>query len=174
MARLETLLTERQIQDRIDQLAAQIKADYPTEPLLLVAVLKGSFVFLADLARRLGDNVQIDFVQVSSYGEGTASSGIVQIRKDLDVTIEGRDVLIVEDILDTGLTLAHLRDLFSTRRPKSLKVVTLLCKPAALRHQAQAEYVGFEIPDQFVVGYGLDHAERYRNLPYVAVLEQEV
>lgn len=164
------LLSEHQIQGRIKELAEQIRADYPSEPLLLVAVLKGSFVFLADLSRQLGDNVEVDFVQVSSYGAGTSSSGIVQIRKDLDVSIEGRDVLIVEDILDTGLTLTHLRELFSTRKPRSLRVVTLLCKPEALRHQAQAEYVGFEIPDQFVVGYGLDQAERYRNLPYVAVL----
>jgi hypoxanthine phosphoribosyltransferase len=174
VAKLETLLTERQIQDKVDELARQIASDYPAGPLLLVGVLKGSFVFLADLVRRLGPEVEVDFVQTSSYGGGTASSGVVQIRKDLDVSIEGRDVLIVEDILDTGLTLAHLRELLGTRRPRSLKVVTLLRKPGALRHGTQAEYVGFDIPDAFVVGYGLDHAERYRNLPYVAVLHESV
>jgi hypoxanthine phosphoribosyltransferase len=174
VARLETLLTEQQIQDKVGELARQIAGDHPSGPLLLVGVLKGSFVFLSDLARQLGPEVEVDFVQTSSYGEGTQSSGVVQIRKDLDVNIEGRDVLIVEDILDTGLTLAHLRDLLGTRRPRSLKVVTLLRKPGAVRHGTQAEYVGFDIPDVFVVGYGLDHAERYRNLPYVAVLHQEV
>ena len=174
MTRFEVLISEDQIQSRVAELASQVRSDYGESPLLLVAVLKGSFVFLADLARHLGESVEIDFVQVSSYGDGASSSGVVQIKKDLDVSIEGRDVLIVEDILDTGLTLAHLRELFATRRPKSLRVVTLLSKPGAVRHQAQAEYVGFEIPDVFVVGYGLDHAERYRNLPYVAVLPHEV
>jgi hypoxanthine phosphoribosyltransferase len=174
VARLETLLTEEQIQDKVGDLARQIASDYASDTLLLVGVLKGSFVFLADLVRRLGPAIEVDFVQTSSYGDGTDSSGVVQIRKDLDVSIEGRDVLIVEDILDTGLTLSHLRELFGTRRPRSLKVVTLLRKPGAIRHGTQAEYVGFDIPDVFVVGYGLDHAERYRNLPYVAVLHQAV
>ncbi|MEX2243862.1 MAG: hypoxanthine phosphoribosyltransferase [Fimbriimonadaceae bacterium] len=172
MASLEVLLTEEQIQDKVAELARQIAADYGDTPLLLVGVLKGSLMFLADLARHLGDNIEIDFVQTSSYGDGNTTSGIVQIRKDLDVSIEGRDVLIVEDILDTGLTLSHLRELLGTRRPKSLKVVTLLRKPEAARHEAQAEYVGFDIPARFVVGYGLDQAERYRNLSYVAVLLQ--
>jgi hypoxanthine phosphoribosyltransferase len=171
VAQLEVLLTEKQIQARVAELAAQITADYGEAPLLLVAILKGSFVFLSDLVRHLGTNIEIDFVQVSSYGDRASSSGIVRIRKDLDVSIEGRDVLIVEDILDTGLTLAHLRELLATRRPRSLKAVALLCKPEALSHEAQAEYVGFEIPNEFVVGYGLDHAERYRNLPYVALLQ---
>ncbi len=174
MASLEVLITEQQIQDKVSELARRISQDYGDTPLLLVSVLKGSFMFLADLVRQLGPNTEIDFVQTSSYGDGTSSTGIVQIRKDLDISIEGRDVLIVEDILDTGLTLAHLRELLGTRRPRSLKVVTLLCKPEAARHGTQAEYVGFEIPDRFVVGYGLDHAERYRNLPYVAVLHEAV
>lgn len=174
MNQLEVLLTERQIQDRVAELAREIAQDYGDTPLLLVAVLKGSFVFLADLTRHLGPSVEIDFVQTSSYGDGASSTGIVQIRKDLDISIEGRDVLVVEDILDTGLTLSHLRELLGTRRPKSLRVVTLLRKPEAARHAAQAEYVGFDIPNRFVVGYGLDHAERYRNLPYIAVLHQEV
>ena len=174
MASLEVLLSEQQIQDKVSELARRISADYGDTPVLLVAVLKGSFLFLADLVRQLGANVEVDFVQTSSYGEGTSSTGVVQIRKDLDISIEGRDVLIVEDILDTGLTLAHLRELLGTRRPRSLKVVTLLRKPGAAQHGTQAEYVGFEIPDRFVVGYGLDHAERYRNLPYVAVLHEAV
>ncbi len=174
MASLEVLITGQEIQDKVAELARRISDDYGDTPILLVAVLKGSFIFLADLVRLLGPNTEVDFVQTSSYGEGASSTGVVQIRKDLDVSIEGRDVLIVEDILDTGLTLSHLRELLGTRRPRSLKVVTLLRKPEAARHGTQAEYVGFEIPDRFVVGYGLDHAERYRNLPYVAVLHQEV
>lgn len=147
-------------------------ADYGEDPILLVGVLKGSYPFLADLTRQLGLNIEVDFVQTSSYGNKKSSSGIVQIVKDLDISIEGRHVLIVEDILDSGLTLKHLRELLGTRKPLSLKVVTLLLKPDAARHGAYAEYVGFEIPNQFVVGYGLDYAERYRNLPYVAVLKQ--
>lgn len=172
MARLETLLTEEQIRTRVSQLAQEIARDYGDTPLVLVGVLKGSCIFLTDLARRLGDNVTLDFVQTSSYGEGTSSSGIVQIRKDLDGTIEDKHVLIVEDIIDTGRTLAHLLELFSTRKPKSLKVVSLLVKPGKSPTGARADYEGFEIPDQFVVGYGLDYAERYRNLPYVAVLHE--
>jgi hypoxanthine phosphoribosyltransferase len=135
-----------------------------------VGVLKGSFLFLADLVRQLGENVVVDFVMVSSYGDGTESSGIVQIRKDLDINIEGRHVLIVEDIVDSGATLSHLCELLRTRRPKSLKVVALLSKPEARKQHAPIDFVGFEIPNEFVVGYGLDHAERYRNLPYIAIL----
>jgi len=170
---LEILLSEEQIQGRIDALAEQIKADYGEEPVLMVSVLKGSFYFLADLSRRLGHNFTMDFVQVSSYGDGKSSSGIVQIRKDLDLTIEDKHVLIVEDIVDTGATLNHLRELFGTRRPKSIKVVALLSKTAARTVKTPIEYVGFEIPSRFVVGYGLDHAERFRNLPYIAVLDGE-
>jgi hypoxanthine phosphoribosyltransferase len=170
---LETLITSEQIQRRVDELAQAIAADYGAEPVLLVSVLKGSFVFLADLSRRLGSNFTVDFVHVSSYGDGDKSSGIVQIRKDLDVNIEGKHVLLVEDIVDTGATLNHLRELLGTRHPKSIKVVSLLSKPDARTTPAAIEYVGFEIPSRFVVGYGLDHAERYRNLPYIAVLHHE-
>ncbi len=170
---LEPLIDAERIQERIRGLAAEIRADYGEEPILLVGVLKGCFYFLADLTRLLGENLAIDFVQVSSYGEAKSSSGIVQIRKDLDINIEGRNVLIVEDIVDTGTTLAHLRELLGTRRPKSLKVVALLSKPDARRAYPEIEYVGFEIPNEFVVGYGLDHAERFRNLPYIAVLRDE-
>ena len=172
MTSLEILITAEEISKRVAELGAEIRADYGDEPVLLVGVLKGSYPFLADLTRHLDTNIEVDFVQTSSYGGDKSSSGIVQIRKDLDISIEGRNVLIVEDILDSGLTLKHLRELLGTRKPLSLKVVTLLCKPAAARHGAHAEYVGFEIPDKFVVGYGLDYAERYRNLPYVAVLHQ--
>lgn len=167
---LKPLITTEQIQTRIDELAAEIRDDFGDEPLLAVAVLKGSFLFFADLIRRLGDQVKVDFVQVSSYGDATESSGIVQIRKDLDINIEGKNVLIVEDIVDTGATLSHLCELLMTRRPKSLKVAALLSKPEARRLDAPMDYVGFEIPNEFVVGYGLDHAERYRNLPFIAVL----
>lgn len=172
MESMPALITARQIADKTAELAAKIRADYRGEPLLLVGVLKGSFVFLADLCRNLGPNVSVDFVQVSSYGEEQSSSGVVQIRKDLDINIEGKDVLIVEDIVDTGRTLNHLRELFSTRKPKSLKVVALLSKPETQEEGTCIEYVGFRIPNEFVVGYGLDFAERYRNLPYIAVLRE--
>jgi hypoxanthine phosphoribosyltransferase len=169
---LEPLISENEIREKVAWMAATIRVDYQGEDLLLVAVLKGSFLFLADLCRQLGDRVTLDFVQVSSYGDQKSTSGIVQIRKDLDINIEGRHVLIVEDIVDTGITLSHLRELFSTRKPKSLKVASLLSKPDARERQTQIEYVGFEIPNEFVVGYGLDFAERYRNLPYIAVLRE--
>lgn len=170
--RLEVLLDSETIQSRIAEIAADIERDYGPEEVLLVGVLKGSFLFLSDLCRRLGRGVQIDFVQTSSYGQSKSSSGIVQIRKDLDINIEGKNVLIVEDIVDTGATLGHLRELLSTRRPKSLRVVSLLSKPDARTTDTPVEYLGFEIPNRFVVGYGLDYAERYRNLPYIAILHQ--
>ena len=172
MPTLETLITEEQIRSKVAELAVQIDKDTLGEPLLLVGVLKGSYPFLADLARCLGDNVRVDFVQTSSYGTEVRTSGIVQIRKDLDTNIEGWNVLIVEDIIDTGLTLGHLLELFGTRRPKSLRVVSLLVKPGKSPIGTQADYVGFEIPDLFVVGYGLDYAERYRNLPYIAIMRE--
>jgi hypoxanthine phosphoribosyltransferase len=169
---LETLLSAQQISDKISELAAKIRAAYGDEGVILVGILKGSYLFLADLARALGENVQIDFAQTSSYGSGKSSSGVVQIRKDLDINIEGRNVLIVEDIVDTGITLNHLRELWSTRKPKSLKVCALLSKPDARKVNTPVEYVGFEIPNQFVVGYGLDHDEKFRNLPYIAILRE--
>lgn len=167
---LRPLITSEQLQDRIRELAKQIREDLGQEEILAVAVLKGSFLFHADLVRQLGDNVSVDFVVVSSYGDGHETSGNVQIRKDLDINIEGKNVLIVEDIVDTGATLSHLCALLQTRRPNSLRVVALLSKPEARKQQAPIDYVGFEIPNEFVVGYGLDHAERYRNLPHIAVL----
>lgn len=168
---LSTLISEEELQARITALAETIERDYGDEPLVLVGVLKGSYLFLGDLSRKLGSNVSIDFVQTSSYGGGKSSSGVVQIRKDLDINIEGKNVLLVEDIVDTGLTLTHLRELLGVRKPKSLKVVALLSKPEARVHKTQIEYVGFEIPNAFVVGYGLDYAERYRNLPCIAILQ---
>lgn len=170
--RIDILLDSASIQSRIGEVAAQIRADYGDDEILLVGVLKGSFLFLADLCRYLGDNIEVDFVQTSSYGEGKSASGIVQIRKDLDINIEGKNVLIVEDIVDTGATLGHLRELLSTRKPRSLKVVSLLSKPEARTTETPVEYLGFEIPNKFVVGYGLDYAERYRNLPYIAILHE--
>jgi hypoxanthine phosphoribosyltransferase len=169
---LDELISEERIQRRVSELAEQIRADYAGEHILLIAVLKGSLYFLADLSRLLDDNISLDFVQVSSYGSEKSSSGVVQIRKDSDINIEGLNVLIVEDIVDTGVTLSHLRELFGTRKPKSLKVVALLSKPEARMHATLVEYVGFEIPNKFVVGYGLDYAEKYRNLPYIAVLRE--
>lgn len=166
---LQPLISREEIADKISEMAAKIRQAYGDEPLLVVAVLKGSFIFLSDLCRQLGPNVSIDFVQVSSYGNEKSSTGVVQIRKDLDINIEGKHVLIVEDIVDTGITLKHLRELLSTRKPKSLRVASLLSKPAVRQLEANIEFVGFEIANEFVVGYGLDFAERYRNLPYIAV-----
>lgn len=171
--RVDLLISADAIHQRIAELAGEIREDYGDVPILLVVVLKGSFIFAADLARRLPESTKIDFVQVSSYSDQKSSSGIVQIRKDLDISVEGKHVLIVEDIVDTGLTLGHLRELFATRKPASLKVVALLNKPDAQAAKAQIEYVGFQIPNEFVVGYGLDYAERFRNLPFVAVLRPE-
>lgn len=170
---LEVMIGQPELQARIEALAHEIHDHYAGEELLLVGVLKGSFLFLADLCRHLGPNVTVDFVQVSSYGDRKESSGVVQIRKDLDINIEDRHVLLVEDIVDTGLTLQHLRELLTVRKPKSLRVVSLLSKPDARLHHTQIEWVGFEIENEFVVGYGLDYAERYRNLPFIAKLHQD-
>lgn len=171
MRDFEPLLTSEQIQQRCDELAVQIDQTYDGESVVLLGVLKGSYQFLSDLSRRLNTTCEIDFVQVSSYGAEKSSTGVVRIRKDHDVNIEGRHVLIVEDIVDTGLTLKHLCELLQTRRPASIRVVAMLSKPAARKHEALLDFVGFEIPDFFVVGYGLDHAEKHRNLPFIAVLK---
>lgn len=165
------LLTSEQIQARVRELGAQIEADYPDGPLYLVSVLKGAFVFVADLARALRrHSVRIEFMGISSYGSEKTSSGQVKVTRDLDVNIEGRDVLIVEDIIDSGVTLSYLARLLEQRRPKSLEIVTLLDKPERRVEPVKVKYVGFRIPDEFVVGYGLDYAEDYRNLSDIRVL----
>jgi hypoxanthine phosphoribosyltransferase len=170
------ILTEQDVQRRVAELGAEISRDYADaeRPPLLVAVLRGAVLFVADLARAMDIPVEIDFMAVSSYGSSTKSSGVVRILKDLDEDIEGRDVLVVEDILDTGLTLKYLLRNLASRKPKSLEVVTLLCKEGKQRVPIECKYTGFSIPDEFVVGYGLDYAERYRNLPYIGVLKPSV
>ncbi|MCE5204156.1 MAG: hypoxanthine phosphoribosyltransferase [Coriobacteriales bacterium] len=168
------ILTEEQIKRRVQELGAQIAQDYEGSSLLLVAVLRGAALFVADLARAIDGPVEIDFMAVSSYGSSTSSSGVVRIIKDLDEVIEGRDVLVVEDILDTGLTLKYLLRNLASRKPKSLEVVTLLSKEGKQRVPIDCRYVGFSVPDAFVVGYGLDYAEKYRNLPYIGVLKPGV
>lgn len=168
---VSTMLAAEQIAVRVKELGEQISNDYADRRLVLVSVLKGSFVFTADLARAIKSQLRIEFLGVRSYGEGTSTSGVVQITQDLSRPIEGEDVLIVEDIVDTGLTIAHLLELFATRRPASVKVCALLHKPARTKVEVPIDYLGFTIEDRFVVGYGLDWAERYRNLPYIGVVE---
>jgi hypoxanthine phosphoribosyltransferase len=173
MATNKVLLSEAQIKQRIAALAAEIERDYPaTEEIHLVAVLKGGFMFMADLVRAMSERVTMDFMAVSSYAKGTTSSGQVRVLKDLDSNLEGRHVIVVEDIVDTGLTLHYLQDLLKARAPKSMKTACLLSKPSRRKVEVQVDYIGFTIEDHFVVGYGLDYAEKYRNLPYIAILEQ--
>jgi hypoxanthine phosphoribosyltransferase len=170
--RLVSMLSADTIAARVKELGAQIQADYAGKSLVVVTVLKGSFIFCSDLVRAVDVPMRIEFLGVRSYGEGTETTGVVQITNDLSRPIENEDVLIVEDIVDTGLTIAHLMDLFRTRRPRSVKVCSLLHKPARARVEVQVDYLGFTIEDKFVVGYGLDFAEKYRNLPYVGVIER--
>jgi hypoxanthine phosphoribosyltransferase len=165
----EILLSEEQIQKRVAEMAADIRGDFPDD-LHVIAVLKGAFVFLSDLIRRLPGRVSLDFMALSSYAKGTTSSGEVRLLKDLDTTLDGRNVIIVEDIVDTGLTLTYLREILRARNPKQLRTACLLSKPSRRRADVKVDYVGFAIQDRFVVGYGLDYAEQYRNLPYIAVL----
>lgn len=173
--RIATMLSEEQIRARVRELGAQIARDYVNNKLVLVCVLKGSFVFASDLARAIPQDVplRVDFLGVRSYGEGTESSGVVQITHDLSKPIAGEDVLIVEDIVDTGLTLAHLMDLLRTRNPRSVRVCSLLHKPARSKVEVKIDYLGFTIEDKFVIGYGLDFAEKYRNLPFIGVVERD-
>jgi hypoxanthine phosphoribosyltransferase len=165
------LLTAEEIRARVRELGAQITKEYADRRLVLVCVLKGSFVFTADLSRHIDLPLRVEFLGVRSYGEGTTTTGVVQITQDLSRPIEGDDVLIVEDIIDTGLTISHLLQLLRTRMPSSIKVCALLHKPARARVEVPIDYLGFTIDDKFVVGYGLDWAERYRNLPYIGVVE---
>jgi hypoxanthine phosphoribosyltransferase len=167
---MDTLIAARDIHDRIRALAADIRRDHP-DGVHLVCVLKGAFMFLADLTRALDGDATLDFIAVSSYGISTKSSGQVQLLKDLGESIEGRDVVIVEDIVDTGLTLNYLQDILRARAPRSVRTACLLSKPSRRKIDVKVEYIGFEIPDKFVVGYGLDYGEKYRNLPYIAVLD---
>ncbi len=164
------IVSEDEIRQRIAELGAEISRDYAGERILLVAVLRGAALFMADLARQITVPVEIDFMAVSSYGSSTKSSGVVRILKDLDEQIEGRHVLVIEDILDTGLTLKYLLKNLASRKPASLEVVTLLSKEGKQRVPISCKYIGFSVPDEFVVGFGLDFAERYRNLPYIGVL----
>ncbi len=168
---LEVLISEEQLQARIRELGAEITRDYSTRRPELICVLKGAMIFMSDLMRSIDLNLSIDFIAVSSYGKGKNSSGEVKIIKDLDEPLEGRDILLIEDILDTGLTLSYLLNNFHSRGATSIKIVTLLNKPERRKVEVTPDYVGFEIPDKFVVGYGLDFDERYRNLPYIGVVK---
>lgn len=170
---IEVLYTREQIAERVTEIGAQITRDLNGEKLVMVGVLKGAAPFLADLARAVQVDATFDFVAVSSYGKGQRSSGAVKLIKDLDEPIEGKNVLIVEDILDTGLTLSYLRKLFLQQHPKSLRIATLLDKPSRRIEKIAADYVGFSIPNLFVIGYGMDYAERYRNLPDICLMTPE-
>jgi hypoxanthine phosphoribosyltransferase len=170
MPSLRVLITAEQIQSRIQEIAAEIDRDHPQGPVYLIAILKGACFFLADLARAMKTPARIEFVGISSYGKGKTTSGEVKLTKDLDVSIEGFDVVVVEDIVDSGVTLSYLMKVFAQRKPKSLRIATLLDKPDRRQRPVEVHYVGFKIPDEFVVGYGLDYAEDYRNLKDVCVL----
>jgi hypoxanthine phosphoribosyltransferase len=167
---VRTLISRAEIQRRVMEMAGEIRRDFPVEPLHLVAVLKGSIFFLTDLARQMGGDVSMDFIGVSSYGSGTHTSGQVKLTRDLDSSIEGKTVIVVEDILDTGMTLQYLLRIFEQRKPRRIRVAVLLDKPERHLAKVRADYVGFTIPNEFVVGYGLDYAERYRHLPDIGVL----
>jgi hypoxanthine phosphoribosyltransferase len=172
MPTLEVLISAEQIRGRIQELAAQIDRDYPQGPVYLIAILKGACFFLADLARAMKTPARIEFIGISSYGKGKTTSGEVKLTKDLDVSVEGHDIVIVEDIVDSGVTLSYLLKIFAQRKPRSLRIATLLDKPERRQRPVEVHYVGFKIPDKFVVGYGLDYAEDYRNLKDVCVLSE--
>lgn len=169
----EIILSEEAIRRRVHELGEEVSRDYAGETVLLVAVLRGAALFIADLAREISVPIEMDFMAVSSYGSSTKSSGVVRILKDLDELVEDRNVLVVEDIIDSGLTLKYLLKNLASRKPRSLEVCALLSKEGKQRVPIQCKYVGFNIPDEFVVGYGLDFAERYRNLPYIGILKPE-
>jgi hypoxanthine phosphoribosyltransferase len=170
---VNVLLSADAIQARVKELAGEIERDHPdTEEIHLVCVLKGGFLFMADLIRSMSTRVTMDFIAVSSYGSGTKSSGEVRFEKDLETSIENRHVVVVEDIVDTGLTLKYLQEILRSRAPRSLRTVCLLSKPSRRQVNVPVEYIGFTIEDKFVVGYGLDYAEKYRNLPHIAVLQE--
>ncbi|CAI6084648.1 hypoxanthine phosphoribosyltransferase [Cohnella sp. JJ-181] len=170
----EVLYSEEQIQSKVQELGAAVSRDYEGRNPLVICVLKGAFIFMADLSKNITIPIELDFMAVSSYGNSTRSSGEVRIVKDLDNSVEGRDILIVEDIIDSGLTLSYLIDVLERRNAKSVRVVALFDKPGRRTVDLNADYTGFTIPDAFVVGYGLDYAEHYRNLPYVGILKEEI
>ena len=171
---LRVLYSEEELEAKCAELGAQISKDYEGKNLLLVSVLKGAVVFMTDLMRHITVPCAIEFMVVSSYGSGVKTSGVVKIVKDLDADLAGKDLLIVEDILDTGMTLHYLKQLLQDRNPNSIRIATLLDKPERRRAAVRADYVGYQVPDEFVVGYGLDYDEKYRNLPYVRILKPEV
>ena len=170
----EILYSEAALSERVNELALEIQSNYKGKELLVIGVLKGASIFMGDLIRKIELPIQIDFIAASSYGSSTESSGVVKIVKDLDYSIEGKHVLIIEDIIDTGLTLKYLEENFMSRKPASLEICTFLDKPERRKVEVGVKYVGYQIPDEFIVGYGIDYAERYRNLPYIATLKPEV
>lgn len=170
----EILLSEEKIDLKIRELGKLISEEYAGKDLLVIGVLKGSVIFVSDLVRNISIPCEIDFMSVSSYGASSESSGVVRILKDLDQDIEGKNVIIAEDIIDSGITLDYLVDFLKARKPKSIEIVTLLSKPARRKVDINVKYIGFEVPDEFLVGYGLDYANRYRNLPFVGILKREV
>jgi hypoxanthine phosphoribosyltransferase len=170
MSSLRVLISAEQIQARVQEISAEIDRDHPTGPVYLIGILKGACFFLADIARAMKTPARLEFIGISSYGRGKTSSGEVKLTKDLDVSIEGFDVVVVEDIVDSGVTLSYLLKVLAQRKPKSLRIATLLDKPERRQRPVQVDYVGFKIPDEFVVGYGLDYAEDYRNLRDICVL----
>jgi len=170
----KVLITEEEIQAKVKELGGILTKEYDGRFPLAIGVLKGAMPFMADLLKHIDTYLEMDFMDVSSYGHATVSSGEVKIVKDLNTSVEGRDILIIEDIIDSGLTLSYLVDLFRYRKANSIKIVTLLDKPSGRKADIQADYTGFTVPDEFVVGYGLDYAEKYRNLPFIGVLKREV
>jgi len=172
MSQLRVLIPAEKIQERIQELASEIDRDYPEGPVYMVGILKGAFIFLSDLVRAMKAPARLEFVGISSYGRGKTSSGEVRLTKDLDTSVEGQHVIVVEDIVDSGITLSYLLQVFQSRKPKSLRIATLLDKPERRQRPVHVDYVGFKIPDEFVVGYGLDFAEDYRNLPDICVLSE--
>ncbi len=170
----EVLFTKEQIHNKVKELGKKITEDYKDKDLMLICILKGSFIFMSDLCKEIDLPLTLDFMAVSSYGNSTQSSGVVRIIKDLEENIEGKHILIIEDIIDTGLTLSYLINNLKSRGSKSIKICTLLDKPERRKSQVKPDYLGFTIPDKFVVGYGLDYAEKYRNLPFISVLKEDI
>jgi len=170
MEKVDVLISEKEIEKKVTEVANQIMQDYEDKPITFICVLKGASVFMVDLAKKIKNSVEFEFIRTSSYENGTESTGVVRLLKDIEISIEGKDVIIIEDILDTGRTLNYLKDYFLRQNPNSLKVCTLLDKPDRRVVDVKADYNAFSIPDKFVIGYGLDYAEKYRNLPFVGVL----